>query len=581
MTRCCFLFLMIAMPSLLFAQNTEKPEATDENKLSADSMPQNGVPKGETLGPFQWKSEIFPGTVRNYWIYVPKQYDPEKKTCVMVVQDGFNRAKGWKLPTVLDNLIHRGDVPVQIGIFITPGVVPAANENAQPRFNRSFEYDGMGDQYARFLIEEILPEVGKKYHLSDDPNDYAIGGSSSGAICAFTAAWERPDKFRRVFSTIGTYVGLRGGDAYPILIRKHEPKPIRVFLQDGNTDLNLYGGEWFVSNQAMLSALKFSGYEVEHAWGTGGHNAKHGTAVLPDALRWLWKDYPEPVATPVTPNRRTDILIPGEDWELVSSGHRFTEGPAVTNTGELFFSDIPNGTIHKIALDGTVSIFKENSPGINGLMMGPDDKLYGCQNGKKRIVRYSLDGTEETVAENVESNDLVVLANGTGYFTDHNNKKVFRFDESGNVTIADTGIDRPNGIIVSPDQTLLSVASTTGRFVWSFQIRDDGTLHHKQRYGHLHLADGASGSGADGMTVDTEGRTYVTTRVGLQILDQPGRVHLILKKPNNGWLSNVVFGGPNFDVLYVTCGEGVYKRKVKAVGVQPFLPAVKPPKPRL
>ncbi len=250
------------------------------------------MPQGEIKGPFEWKSEIFPGTVREYWVYVPAQYDGSKPACVFILQDGLRRAQGWKIPTVLDNLIHKGEAPVQIGIFISPGVVPAPRENAQPRFNRSFEYDGLGDRYARFLIEEIIPEVSKTYRLSADPNDRAIGGASSGAICAFTAAWERPDQFRRVLSTIGTYVSLRGGNEYPVLIRKYEPKPLRVFLQDGTRDLNLYGGDWWMANQTMLSALKYSGYEVTHAWGEGGHNSKHSASIMPDAVRWLWQGYP-------------------------------------------------------------------------------------------------------------------------------------------------------------------------------------------------------------------------------------------------------------------------------------------------
>lgn len=545
-----------------------------------DSLVKEGVPQGEIKGPFQWESKIFPGTVREYGIYVPQQYDPAQPVCVMIVQDGIRKAKGWKIPTTLDNLIHEGAVPIQIGIFVSPGVVPAPNENAQPRFNRSFEYDGMGDRYARFLTEEILPAVKKDYNLSENPNDYLLAGSSSGAIAAFTAAWERPDHFRRVFSSVGTFVGLRGGNEYPILIRKHETKPIRIFLQDGSNDLDIYGGSWFHSNQQMLSALKFSGYDVNHVWGEGGHNGKHSTAIMPDALRWLWRDYPEPIEAGTPPQRRTDLLIPGEDWELVSEGHKFTEGPAVNEKGEVFFTDIPNGKIHRIAADGTVSVFKDNSPGANGLMFGADDKLYTCQNGNQRIVRYTADGTEEVVVEDAPSNDILILP-GFGYFTDPTNKKVWQFTFDGKKTLVDEGIEFPNGVIASPDQTLLTVSDTRGRFTYSYQIQPDGTLKHKQVYGHLHLPDETGQSGADGMAVDTEGRTYVTTRVGLQVLDQLGRVHFIIRKPQAAWLSNVVFGGENLDVLYVTCGDKVYKRKIKATGVMPWKAAVTATKPRL
>src|SRR5439155_25493726 len=168
-----------------------------------------------------------------------------------------------------------------------PGVVKAILPKALDRFNRSLEYDGLGGDYAKFLIDELLPHVetlatsdGRKIKLSKDPNDRSIGGSSSGAIAAFTVAWERPDAFRRVFSSIGTYVGLRGGNEYPTLIRKVEPKPLRIFLEDGSNDLNIYGGDWWMANQEMERALKFAGYEVEHAWGTGGRGGKHATRLF-------------------------------------------------------------------------------------------------------------------------------------------------------------------------------------------------------------------------------------------------------------------------------------------------------------
>lgn len=568
--------LSIALAACCAAASTS---AADE--VHPDTQAQPGVPQGEIKGPFEWRSTIYPGTVREYWLYVPKQYNAAQPACVFVLQDGLNRAKGWNVPASLDNLIHQEQVPVQIGIFINPGVVPAPHERAQPRFNRSFEYDALGDRYARFLLEEILPEVAKSYNLSTDPNDRCIGGASSGAICAFNVAWERPHEFRRVLSTIGTYVDLRGGGEFPTLVRKHEPKPIRVYLQDGSNDLNIYAGSWWLANQSMLSALGYSGYDVNYLWGQGGHDGKQAAARMPDILTWLWRDYPQPIRPGVAPERRIDILIPGEDWQLVSGGHKFTEGPAVSPQGEVFFTDIPNNRIHKIALDGTVSVFAENTDKANGLMFGPDGKLYACANGVQQIVRYDVAGQRETVVSDAECNDLVLLADGSGYYTDPANKRVWRFTADGQKSLADEGIERPNGIVVSPDQTLLTVADTAGRFTYSFQIQPDGALAHKQPYGYLHVPDETSQSGADGMAVDTEGRLYVTSRVGLQVLDQPGRVHLILSKPNAGWLSNVIFGGPERDTLYVTCGEGIYKRRVKAVGVNSWQPPVTPPKPQL
>src|SRR3954462_11964495 len=267
--------------------------AADNYQPPADSKPQPGVPKGQVTKYSFQTSKIFPGTFRDYWVYVPKQYDASKPTPVMIFQDGIQ----YSAPAVFDNLIHRKEIPPLIGVFVMHGRVKAPNTNALDRFNRSYEYDGLGDKYARFLLEELLPHISKEQNLnlSTNGDDRAIAGASSGAICAFTAAWERPEAFHRVFSSIGTYTGLRGGNEYPILIRKTEPKPIRIFLQDGSGDLNIYGGSWWLANQEMLSALEFAGYEVNHVWGDGSHNGKHATAVFPDALRWLWKDYPAPV----------------------------------------------------------------------------------------------------------------------------------------------------------------------------------------------------------------------------------------------------------------------------------------------
>ena len=559
--------------------------SAEDYTLGPDSSPQPGVPRGEVTQ-YAWTSTIFPGTKRDYWVYVPKQYDATHAACVMVFQDGqwYVKEDGdWRVPIVFDNLIHSKQMPVTIGVFVSPGVVPAAGENALPRFNRSFEYDGVGDRYARFLLEEILPEVGKKYNLAKDGNSRAIGGASSGAIAAFTAAWERPDAFSRVFSTIGTYVGLRGGNDYPTLVRKTEPKSLRVFLQDGSSDLNIYGGDWFLANQEMASALEFSGYDVKHVWGDGAHNAKHGASILPDALRWLWRDYPSPIgrASESKQPLMANILVPGEGWQLVSEGHGFTEGPAANAKGEVFFTDIPKNRIHKVGLDGKVTVFKEDTGGANGLMFGPDGRLYACQNGRKRIVAYDASGNEAVVAEGLGSNDLVVNHRGELYVTDPGSKQVWFISAKGDKRVVDTGITEPNGVILTPDQSLLLVADTQGQFVYSFQIRPDGSVDHKQPFFYLHVPGGSPRSAADGMAVDTNGNLYVATEMGVQYCDQAGRVNGMIAKPHRAWLSNVTFGGPAFDELYVTVGDKVFKRRTKAKGVLTFEEPIKPKVPRL
>src|SRR4030095_8990145 len=256
--------------------------SADDYKLGADSMPQDGVPRGEVIKMPPWtNSAIFPGTHRDWWVYVPKQYDAAKPACVMVFQDGggyvnSNTNGQWRVPTVFDNLIAKKEMPVTLGIFINPGAIPPAGEGQRGRSNRSFEYDSLGDQYARFLLEEILPEVGKKYNLTKDPESRAICGISSGGICAWTVAWERPEAFRKVLSHVGSFTNIRGGHVYPALIRKTEKKPIRVFLQDGSGDLDNLHGNWPLANQEMASALKFAKYDYKFEFGDGRHHMQHG-----------------------------------------------------------------------------------------------------------------------------------------------------------------------------------------------------------------------------------------------------------------------------------------------------------------
>jgi enterochelin esterase family protein len=256
-----------------------------------DSREHPGVPKGIVKQMPPWGSTIFGGTKRDWWIYVPAQYRAENPAAVMVFQDG-NGPRTWA-PTVFDNLIAKHDIPVTVGVFIEPGGTKA------PRDNRSFEYDTLSDQYARFLLEEILPEVEKSVKLRHDAASRAIAGQSSGAICAFSVAWERPNEFSKVISWTGSFTNLAagsdqrsGGHNYEALVRRLPKKPIRVFLQDGSNDLDLPAGSWWLANQTLARSLEYAGYDYTYAWGSGFHNYLHGRAIFPDSLRWLWRDYP-------------------------------------------------------------------------------------------------------------------------------------------------------------------------------------------------------------------------------------------------------------------------------------------------
>jgi enterochelin esterase-like enzyme len=259
--------------------------------LGPGSMRQAGVPEG-TVSREEFKSEIFPGTVRDVFVYAPVQYTPEKPAAVMVFQDGWKYANPegpFRATVVMDNLIHQGKMPVTIGVFVNPGVFPVAGEGREPVLNRSFEYDSLGNQYTRFLLQEIMPLLEGRYKLSADPVMRAMCGASSGGICAWTVAWERPDVFGKVLSHIGSFTNIRGGHVYPALIRSTAKRPIRVYLQGGSNDVDNYAGCWALANLQMAASLNYMGYDYRLEYGDGVHSSEHGGATLPAAMEWLWR----------------------------------------------------------------------------------------------------------------------------------------------------------------------------------------------------------------------------------------------------------------------------------------------------
>lgn len=285
------IFLWMLIPLTVVGQ--EQPKHYDHG---SDSIRHDGVPRGQ-LTMHVWKtSKVFPSTARRYWVYVPQQYDAATPASLMVFQDGHayvNEEGDFRVPIVFDNLIHQQEMPITIGIFIDPGhlkkeIPPDPGWRPRPE-NRSLEYDTLSDAYANFLLTEIIPAVEESYNISKSPQQRAICGISSGGICAFTVAWERPDQFQKVLSHVGSFVNIRGGHHYPAMIRKTDPKPLRVFLQGGSHDLNNQHGNWPLANQQMDSALRFMKYDSKFVYGEGAHNGNHGGAILPDSLRWLWR----------------------------------------------------------------------------------------------------------------------------------------------------------------------------------------------------------------------------------------------------------------------------------------------------
>ena len=311
---------MVALGAVLAAQQPQAPGSTSSGQapppnpdafysLGPDSLPRDGVPKGDVRGPSIIPSEAYPGTQHTYWVYVPAQYDPAVPAQLMIFNDGqaFKNMEGdLRVPNVLDNLIWRREVPVMLAVFINPGRTPEQPEPTPQEWgdrttNRPAEYNSLDDKYARVIVDELLPALYKEYNISKDPEHHGIGGASSGAIAAFTVAWHRPTHFRKVLSLIGSFVDLRGGHAYPDIVRQNEKKPIRIYLQDGRNDNRGRGRaeegqynekrDWFVYNVRLMEALRDKGYDLNYQWGIGRHSQKHGGMILPDMLRWLWRDH--------------------------------------------------------------------------------------------------------------------------------------------------------------------------------------------------------------------------------------------------------------------------------------------------
>ncbi|MCM3881601.1 MAG: alpha/beta hydrolase-fold protein [Vicinamibacterales bacterium] len=305
---CTVAATLAAVSSGLSSQGLQGPNPDTSYHLGPDSLPQDGVPKGEIRGPFSLSSQAYPGTQHTYWVYVPAQYRSSVPASLMIFQDGqaFKNPDGnLRAHNVMDNLIYRREIPVMIGVFINPGRRPDQPEPTPQNWgdrdtNRPTEYNTLDDKYARVIVDELMPVLHKDFNISNDPERHGIGGASSGAIAAFTVAWQRPNDFRKVLSIVGSFVNLRGGHAYADIVQESEKKPIRIYLQDGRNDNRGTGrgGEydetrdWFLQNVRLMKALTGKGYDVNYSWGLNRHDQAMGGAILPDMMRWLWRDHP-------------------------------------------------------------------------------------------------------------------------------------------------------------------------------------------------------------------------------------------------------------------------------------------------
>jgi enterochelin esterase-like enzyme/sugar lactone lactonase YvrE len=571
------------------AESTDIPIVETKPKWEPhlDAVARDDVPKGTVEKMEPWESTIFPGTTRDWAVYVPAQYKAEQPAALMIFQDGerMRDVNGrWRIPVVFDNLIARGDMPPTIGVFINPGHDKSKPRRNRRHSNRGFEYDSLGDRYVRFLLEEIIPQVKRRYTISGDPEMHAIGGSSSGAICAFTAAWERTDFFRRVYSSVGSFTNLRGGNVYPALVRKTEPKPIRVYMADTSGDVDNAFGSWPWANQRMASALKYMGYDTRFDWAEGfAHNADFGSSRFPDAMKWLWRQETHTPTIDTSGDLGGDLtllnlLIPGESWELVADNLGFADALCADREGNLYFCDMRAPAVIRIsAADGTKTEIAKES--VSGLEFSPDGSLmYACQGSKNRVISISVsNGVVKTVAEGVKPNDLAVTSDGFILITETGAQQVTRINpQTGEVTPADTGITKPNGIALSNDGGTLAVSNYGGTHTWTFRVNSGAVLDakmptipmrlHIDRKGEFRFNEAppyVSVSRGDGIAVDKAGRYYVTSDLGVQIFDPTGRPCGVLPKfdPDRP-LTSCMLAGSDHSTLYIAHGTKIYRRKL-------------------
>ena len=537
------------LAGVLFSQqkyNVRAPYDPATQKV-ADEM------QGEVIKFTLSDSQIYPGTEREILVYVPQQYDGTKPACLLVCMDGIL----YDATTVMDNLIASGEMPVTVGVFVNPGVV-YDEEGEVVRYNRCKEFDSTDDNFATFLENEVLTKVegmqtesGKTILLSADANDRAITGASSGGIAAFSVAWNRPDLFSRVYTTVGTFVAMRGGHEYPAIVRKTEPKPLRIYMQDGWYDVwNPIFGEWFEYNLLMESAFNFAGYEVFHKWDRGNHSIKYGTLAFPDAMRWLWKGYPAKVQKGWSNNGMLqEILLEGEEWQEVKVPAGVSDLFAGLDSIAVFAA---GANIYKVSADGKV---------VQMGMLKHGERLLGERLTARGSSLYK-DGVK--VADGLVGLQAVqALADGQYVALCGENIK-----SKGNVWVVNAG---SRTLAIAPNYRFCVTAEKNTHHLISTVIDQNGTMLYSEPFYYLHDLSNGVLQPSGNMAFDTNGNLYVATEMGVQVADHNGRVRAILSLPA-GVVDALAFSG---NYLYVRCGEKMFVRKMKAEGHLPQNGAIK------
>jgi hypothetical protein len=512
------------------------------------TVPMSEEKRGEVIKFLMTESSRYPGTEREILVYIPQQYCDTAPACLLVCMDGIL----YNATTVLDNLISSGEMPVTIGIFINPGVVYDEDRNVV-RYNRCKEFDSTDDTFAQFIEQEVLPKVrslktkdGQSINISSDPNDCAITGASSGGIAAFTAAWNRPDMFSRVYTTVGTFVAMRGGHEYPAIVRKTEPKPLRIYMQDGWYDVwNPIFGEWFEYNLLMESAFNFAGYEAFHHWNRGNHSIKYGTLDFPDAMRWLWKGYPAKVRKGTSNNGMLqEILDPESDWQEIALPFDIDGCLFASSSDAIVMADQSN--IYKVYATGKYK--QEGELEALEVLLGDGITAKGTtlyKNGKP--VADQLYGLQ-SVVELADGRFVALCIPGA--------------KSTKNVWVVNKG---RGALAVAPDYRLCVTGERNTHHLISTIINKKGEMLYSEPFYHLHDLSNAVQDPTQGMAFDTNGNLYVATPMGVQVVDHNGRVRAILSLPV-GSVDALAFSG---QYLYVRCGNKLYVRKMKAEGHNP------------
>ena len=539
----------------------------------APEIKPEAVPRGEIKDCTFSSSLIFPGTERQVTVFIPAQYDGSGPACVYVKADGYNPRE----KSLLETLIATKEMPVTIGVFVRPGELPATVQGTIGRRNRCFEYDGVGDNNVRFLVEELLPFVARRFalKLSTSGNDRCIAGGSSGGIAAFNAAWERPGEFSRVYANSGSFVAFRGGHEFPTLVRKFEAKPIRAFLTTGTRDMENCAGDWFLLDQEMDKALKFSGYDYSFRIINGGHVAGYYD-YYQEAMSFLWKGWPEPVRAGPSAPRVRDIILPDEPWQLVAKDRRDAKGPTCNARGEVFFVDGSEDKIRRIDLDGTIGEFSPDAGQADGLAVGPKGELFAVSGRTGKVTSYDASGLGSLVVDGLHGRHILATPDGALYVTGDGGgpgeSGGVWFLKGGNKTLVASGLKLATGLAYRPDRWLLSVADGRSKWAYSYQINADGTLGDGERFFWLHVPDWEDDAGAESVCYAREGPMLVATRWGIQVCADDGPTQVILPMPDHGRPVGVCLGGREMDTLFAFCGDKIWKRKVKVHAVGAFTP---------